>query len=120
MLLAPYFLHCRRADDQEMLADELLSAAEVMRMHDAAGELLDPIEVRHVRYREVASRDDHVVELLAEHPIEREILGHHGEFAAPLVVADRTDGGGEADMLADIALAGTTCDVVGERGTWRK
>ena len=56
------------ADQKHVLAGELVGGAEVVGVQHAAGELVEALEVRHVRRREVAVCDDDVVEFLRDQP----------------------------------------------------
>src|SRR2546430_5789743 len=90
------------ADDQQPLAGEFLGVPEVVGVHDAAGELVESLERRHVRRGEVPGRDDDLVELLGPGPAV--VPGLHGyrELPSPLVVADPPDDGVELDELANV------------------
>src|SRR4029077_16443650 len=108
------------ADDQQPLAGEFPGVSEVMGVHDAAGELVEPLERRHVRRGEVPSRDDDLVEILGPGPAV--VPGLHGyrELPGLLVVADPPDGGVEPDEPAHVARLGPPGDVVVKHGAWRE
>ncbi len=53
-----------RPDDEDVLALELVSAAEVVRMQDAPRELVETIEIGDVRGLEMTGRHDDVIESL--------------------------------------------------------
>src|SRR5437763_14635723 len=83
-----------------------------MGVHDAAGELIEPLERRHVRRGEVPGRDDDLVELLGPGLAAVPGLHGYGELAGRLVEADPPDGGIELNAPAHVIRLGPSGDVV--------
>jgi hypothetical protein len=84
MDFAPYLKHwvpiSSAANQQNVLADEFVCVAEIMRMENAAGEFLETGEFGHVGRGEMAACHDHVVERLDIKPVVRQILHSNGEL----------------------------------------
>ena len=65
--------------------------AEVMRMQDAATKDVKTRILRHVRRREMARGDNHIVELFVIHPVRLQIMRRDGEVALVGIVAHKAD-----------------------------
>lgn len=100
------------ADDEQVLPGEVARVAEVVRVHDAAGELLEPGEVGHVRGGEVPARHDDIVELLGAGLARVHALHGDGEGVLLGVVGNPTYLGVELDVLSNVALLRPAYDVV--------
>src|SRR5579863_7676981 len=83
-----------------------------MGVHDAAGELVEPVERRHVRRGEMPGCDDDLVEFLGPGPAVVPGLDGYCELPGLLVVADPPGGGVELDVLAKVGFLGPPGDVV--------
>ncbi len=108
-----------RPDDEDVLALELVGAAEVMRVHDAARKLFQPLEIGNVGGREVARRHHDEIEGLGQHLVLDEILDRDGEELRLGVERDMPDGVAELHVFADVAALDPARDIIVQHGPRR-
>ena len=107
------------ADQKNVLALEFQRVTEVVRVHDAAGEFLDAVEMRHVGRREVARRDHYIVEFLGIDLVRIPVVHGDGELAAGIGIGDHAHGTVEAHPFAHVGLFDAALDVVPQNGAGR-
>jgi len=99
-------------DDQDVLALEFEGVAEIVRVQHPAVEPFEPLKVRHVRGREMAGGDHHVVELFRGTGVRLQVLRGDREFPRILRIGHPAHRGAKADPVAHAGLLDPPLDVV--------
>ena len=107
------------ADDHHVLAGEFCRVAEIVAVQHAALERLEAREIGHVGGREMARRDDHVVELFRIGDVLLAVMHGDGEFLGVVRPGHHAHRRVEAHPFAHARFLDAALDVVPQHGARR-